>query len=61
MSEDRKETASSAALIAVGIMFIVIGINSSRGLIVAGVGFLIAAFVQNRNLRVGAPDRKNER
>ncbi len=61
MSGDRKETAPWAALIAVGIMFIVIGINSSRGLIVAGVVFLIAAFVQIRNLRVRALDRKNGR
>ena len=49
MSEDRKTTAPQTALIAVGIMFIVIGMNSNRGLIVAGVGFLIAAVIQYRN------------
>ena len=48
MSEDRKKTAPQTALIAVGIMFIVIGINSSRGLIAAGVLFLIAAIIQHR-------------
>jgi hypothetical protein len=47
MSEDRKKTAPQAALIAIGIMFIVIGMNSSRGLIAAGVVFLIAAIIQH--------------
>jgi hypothetical protein len=47
MSEVGKKTAP-AALIAIGIMFIVIGLNSSRLLIVAGVGFLIAAIIQHR-------------
>ena len=42
MSEDRKKTTPQAAFIPIGIMFIVIGMNSSRGLIVAGVVFLIA-------------------
>jgi len=45
MSEERKKTA---ALTALGIMFIVIGINSSRGLLAAGVVFLIAAIIQHR-------------
>jgi len=36
------------ALIAIGIMFIVVGMNSSRGLIPAGVVFLIAAIIQHR-------------
>ena len=44
MSDDGKKTA----LIAFGVMFIVIGINSSRGLIGAGVVFLIAAIIQHR-------------
>ena len=44
MSEDGKKTA----LIAIGIMFIVNGMNSSRGLIAAGVAFLIAAIIQHR-------------
>ena len=48
MSEDRKKTAPQATLIAIGIMFIVIGMNSSRGLIAAGVVFLIAAIIQHR-------------
>jgi hypothetical protein len=48
MSEGLKKTAP-AALIAIGIMFIVIGLNSSRLLIVAGVVFLIAAIIQYRN------------
>ena len=48
MREVGKKTAPQAALIAVGIMFIVIGLNSSRGLIVAGVVFLIAAIIQHR-------------
>lgn len=48
MSEDRKKTAPQAALTAIGIMFIVIGLNSNRGLIVAGVVFLIAAIIQHR-------------
>jgi len=49
MSEDRKKTATTpAALIAIGIMFIVIWMNSSRGLIPAGVVFLIAAILQHR-------------
>lgn len=48
MSKNRKKTAPQAALIAIGIMFIVIGMNSSRGLIAAGVGFLIAAIIQHR-------------
>jgi hypothetical protein len=48
MSEDRMKTAPQAALIAIGIMFIVIGMNSSRGLIAAGVVFLIAAIIQHR-------------
>jgi len=47
MSEVGKKTAP-AALIAIGIMFIVIGLNSSRFLIVAGVVFLIAAIIQHR-------------
>ena len=47
MSEVGKKTAP-AALIAIGIMFIVIGLNSSRLLIVAGVGFLITAIIQHR-------------
>ena len=47
MIEDRKKMAP-AALIAIGIMFIVIGITSSRGLIAAGVLFLIAAIIQHR-------------
>jgi len=47
MSEVGKKTAP-AALIAIGIMFIVIGLNSSRLLIVAGVVFLIAAIIQHR-------------
>jgi hypothetical protein len=42
-----KKTAP-AALIAIGIMFIVIGLNSSRLLIAAGVVFLIAAIIQYR-------------
>lgn len=49
MSEIGKKMAPQAALIAVGIMFIVVGLNSSRGLIVAGVVFLIAAVIQLRN------------
>jgi len=48
MSEDRKKTAPPAALIAIGIMFIVIGINSNRGLIAAGVVFLIADIIEHR-------------
>jgi len=48
MSEDRKKTTPQAAFIPIGIMFIVIGMNSSRGLIVAGIVFLIAAFIQHR-------------
>ena len=48
MSEDLKKTAPQATLVAVGIMFIVIGMNSSRLLIVAGVVFLIAAIIQHR-------------
>ncbi len=48
MGEDRKKPPPQAALIAVGIMFIVIGMNSSRGLIAAGVVFLIAAIIQHR-------------
>jgi hypothetical protein len=32
-------------------MFIVIGMNSSRGLIAAGVLFLIAAIIQHRKSR----------
>ena len=47
MSEVGKKTAP-VALIAVGIMFVVIGLNSSRLLIVAGVVFLIAAIIQHR-------------
>ena len=47
MSEVGKKTAP-AALIAIGIMFIVIGLNSSRLLIVAGVVFVIAAIIQHR-------------
>jgi hypothetical protein len=47
MSEVSKKTAP-AALIAIGIMFIVIGLNSNRLLIVAGVVFLIAAIIQHR-------------
>jgi hypothetical protein len=47
MSKVGQKTAP-AALIAVGIMFIVIGLNSSRLLIVAGVVFLIAAIIQHR-------------
>ena len=47
MSEVSKKPAP-AALIAIGIMFIVIGLNSGRLLIVAGVGFLIAAIIQHR-------------
>lgn len=47
MSENRQKMAP-AALIAIGIMFIVIAMNSSRGLIAAGVAFLIAAIVQYR-------------
>jgi len=45
MSEGLKKTAP-AAVIAIGIMFIVIGMNSSRLLIVAGVVFLISAIIQ---------------
>jgi multisubunit Na+/H+ antiporter MnhG subunit len=37
-----------AALVAIGIMFIVIGLNSGRLLILAGVVFLIAAIIQHR-------------
>ena len=48
MSEDRKTAAQPAAFIAIGIMFIVIGMNSSRGLIAAGVVFLVAAIIQHR-------------
>jgi len=48
MGEDRRKTAPQAAFVAIGIMFIVIGMNSSRGLIVAGVVFLIAAIIQHR-------------
>jgi hypothetical protein len=48
MSEDRKKTTPQAAFIPIGIMFIVIGINSNRGLIAAGVVFLIAAIIQHR-------------
>ncbi len=46
--KDRKKTTPQAATLAIGIMFIVIGMNSSRGLIVAGIVFLIAAFIQHR-------------
>ena len=46
--KDRKKTTPQAASLAIGIMFIVIGMNSSRGLIVAGIVFLIAAFIQHR-------------
>ena len=42
MSEDRKKMTPQAAFIPIGIMFIVIGMNSNRGLIVAGIVFLIA-------------------
>jgi len=48
LSEDRRKTAPQAALIAIGIMFIVIGLNSSRIFIAAGVVFLIAAIIQHR-------------
>lgn len=48
MTEDPKKTAPQAALIVIGTMFIVIGMNSSRGLIAAGVVFLIAAIIQHR-------------
>ena len=48
MSEDLKKTAPQATFIAIGIMFIVIGMNSSRGLVAAGVAFLIAAIIQHR-------------
>ena len=47
MSDVGKKTAP-AALIAIGITFIVIGLNNSRLLIVAGVVFLIAAIIQHR-------------
>ena len=47
MSKDGKKTAP-AALVAIGIMFIVIGLNSGRLLVVAGVVFLIAAIIQHR-------------
>jgi hypothetical protein len=47
MSEGGKN-AAPAALIAIGIMFIVIGLNSSRLLIVAGVLFLVGAVIQHR-------------
>jgi hypothetical protein len=51
MSEDRKKTTPQAAFIPIGIMFIVIGMNNSRGLIGAGIVFLIAgiaAIIQHR-------------
>ncbi len=48
MNEDLKKAAPQATLIAIGIMFIVIGLNSSRLLIVAGVVFVIAAIIQQR-------------
>jgi hypothetical protein len=48
MNEDLKKTAPQATFVAIGIMFIVIGMNSSRLLIVAGVVFLIAAIIQHR-------------
>jgi hypothetical protein len=48
MNEDLKKMAPQATFVAVGIMFIVIGLNSSRLLIVAGVVFLIAAIIQQR-------------
>ncbi|MBT8166128.1 MAG: hypothetical protein KJP22_01235 [Acidimicrobiia bacterium] len=48
MREDRKKAAPPAALIAIGIMFVVIGMNTTPGLIAAGVVFLIAAFMQHR-------------
>ncbi|NNF68785.1 MAG: hypothetical protein HKO63_04610 [Acidimicrobiia bacterium] len=47
MSQVGKKT-TPAALIAIGIMFIVIGLNSGRLLIVAGVGFLIAGIILHR-------------
>ena len=42
------KTTPQVALIAIGIMFIVIGLNSNRLLIAAGVVFLIAAITQHR-------------
>ena len=48
MNEDLKKTAPQAVFIAVGIMFIVVGLNNSPLLIVAGVVFLIAAIIQRR-------------
>lgn len=42
MSGDRKKMTSQAASIPIGLMFIIIGMNGSRGLIVAGIVFLIA-------------------
>lgn len=58
MSEVGKKTAP-AALIAIGIMFIVIGLNSSRLSIVAGVVFLIAAIIQHRKSQ-SSGDRPEE-
>jgi hypothetical protein len=58
MSEVGKKTAP-AALIAIGIMFIVIGLSSSRLLIVAGVLFLLGAIVQHRK-SPSAGDRPKE-
>ena len=48
MSEDRKKAAPKITFIAIGIMFIVIGLNSNRLLIAAGVVFLIAAVIEHR-------------
>ena len=49
MRKDRKKmTPQTTAAFVIGIVFIVIGMNSSRGLIVAGIVFLIAAFIQHR-------------
>ena len=42
MSEDRKKMTTQAAAIPIGIMFIVIGMNSNRGLTLAGIVCLIA-------------------
>ncbi len=61
MSEDRKKMAPQAAFIAIGIMFIVIGINSSRGLIAAGIVFLIAAFIQHRKSQNSGDGRESKR